>query len=179
MDFTTAIKTGFQKYATFKGVASRSEYWYWALFTFLLGLVASVLDSVGSSNTVASIVSIVTMLPSLAVQVRRLRDAGYRWQWLLSVIPGFLLFIVGAVMAIMPMVNGGYLDDPAVQADPSLVGKSPIIDELMADPTFVAGIIVVLVSLVLLFIATLIVDIIFMVQPSKSAEQGNKRLIGK
>ena len=179
MDFTTAISTGFKKYATFKGTASRSEYWYWALFTFLLGLVAAVLDSLNDSSTVASLISIATLLPSLAVQVRRLRDAGYRWQWMLSPIPGLLAFIAGVVMAVVAVANGGYLDNPLVQNDPNLIGKSPIIDQLMADSLFVGGLITVLFSLLLLFVATVIVSIIFMVQPSKTAEQGNKRLIGK
>jgi hypothetical protein len=32
--FVDAVKRGFKKYATFKGRASRSEYWWWTLFTF-------------------------------------------------------------------------------------------------------------------------------------------------
>jgi hypothetical protein len=42
--FIDAIKRGFKKYASFAGRASRSEYWWWTLFTFLtytvLGLLA-------------------------------------------------------------------------------------------------------------------------------------------
>jgi len=34
--FIDAIKRGFRKYATFSGRASRSEYWWWALFTFIV-----------------------------------------------------------------------------------------------------------------------------------------------
>jgi uncharacterized membrane protein YhaH (DUF805 family) len=32
MDFWTAVKTCYGKYATFGGRASRSEYWYFILF---------------------------------------------------------------------------------------------------------------------------------------------------
>ena len=41
MDFPTSIKTCFSKYVDFKGVASRSEYWYFALFTALAPILIS------------------------------------------------------------------------------------------------------------------------------------------
>ena len=37
--FVDAVKRGFKKYATFTGRASRSEYWWWTLFTFVIYLV--------------------------------------------------------------------------------------------------------------------------------------------
>ena len=44
ISFGGAVARGFKKYATFAGRASRSEYWWWALFTFItyfvLGLAA-------------------------------------------------------------------------------------------------------------------------------------------
>ena len=44
MDIATSIKTCFQKYAVFSGRASRSEFWWFALFTFIGGIVTSVAD---------------------------------------------------------------------------------------------------------------------------------------
>ena len=35
MNFFTAIKTVFSKYADFNGVASRPEYWWWWFFTVI------------------------------------------------------------------------------------------------------------------------------------------------
>ena len=40
MNFTDAIKSCFQQYATFSGRASRSEYWWFALFSVLVTLAA-------------------------------------------------------------------------------------------------------------------------------------------
>ena len=37
--FVDAVKRGFKKYATFTGRASRSEYWWWTLFTSATYLV--------------------------------------------------------------------------------------------------------------------------------------------
>lgn len=44
MGFPDAIKVGFQKYVVFEGRAIRSEYWYWTLFAFIVGIVTTVLD---------------------------------------------------------------------------------------------------------------------------------------
>jgi hypothetical protein len=41
--FVDAVKRGFKKYATFTRRAGRSEYWWWALFTFTGYLVLGLL----------------------------------------------------------------------------------------------------------------------------------------
>ena len=69
MNFQTAIRSGFQHYTNFKGRASRAEYWWWALFTVILSiLLSSVSDSLGNLG------SLVTLLPSIAVAIRRVHD---------------------------------------------------------------------------------------------------------
>lgn len=42
MGFVDAIKVCFNKYATFTGRASRAEYWWWVLFTFVVGALQHV-----------------------------------------------------------------------------------------------------------------------------------------
>ena len=91
--FSDAVKTVFHKYAEFGGRATRAEYWWWQLFyaiTFLpLYVVGVILLVVGASaNDVAGAVlggffvlvcllwALAVLLPSLAVLVRRIRDAG-------------------------------------------------------------------------------------------------------
>jgi uncharacterized membrane protein YhaH (DUF805 family) len=69
MNFQTAIRSGFQNYANFKGRASRAEYWWWALFTVIL---SSLLSSINSS--LGDLGSLVTLLPSIAVAIRRVHD---------------------------------------------------------------------------------------------------------
>ena len=69
MNFQTAIRSGFQNYTNFKGRASRAEYWWWALFTVILSiLLSSISDSTGNLG------SLVTLLPSIAVAIRRVHD---------------------------------------------------------------------------------------------------------
>ena len=69
MNFQTAIRSGFQNYTNFKGRSSRAEYWWWALFTVILSiLLSSISDSIGNLG------SLVTLLPSIAVAIRRVHD---------------------------------------------------------------------------------------------------------
>jgi hypothetical protein len=42
MTFLEAISSGFRNYVGFSGRASRSEFWYWILFTVLVSIVTSI-----------------------------------------------------------------------------------------------------------------------------------------
>lgn len=112
MSFSEAIRTCFRKYVDFNGRARRSEFWYWVLFTVLVGMVAGIIDSaldlqprldtgevdVTASGPFANISSLVLFLPGLAVSIRRLHDRGRSGWWvLLHLIPviGTLILLFG------------------------------------------------------------------------------------
>lgn len=113
MSFVEAIKTCFRKYVDFKGRARRSEYWWFFLFTFLLSIVASILDgfitggstaavdpTTGIQQTqttgpIGTITSLAVLLPGLAVGFRRLHDTGRSGWWMLG---GYILGIVFALI---------------------------------------------------------------------------------
>ncbi|HEX7834769.1 MAG TPA: DUF805 domain-containing protein [Pseudolysinimonas sp.] len=105
MSFGDAITTVFRKYAEFTGRASRSEFWWFVLFSTLVNAALGTLNfatpdgvvvvSVGSS--LAGLWSVAVLLPTLAVSVRRLRDAGQQWTelfWILLPIAGLIVLIV-------------------------------------------------------------------------------------
>jgi uncharacterized membrane protein YhaH (DUF805 family) len=95
MTFGESIRTCFSKYAAFDGRASRSEYWWWFLFTFLSSLALGVV-----SQMVSGVFSLAVLLPGLAVGVRRLHDTDRSgWFLLLWCIPviGWIVMIVWAV----------------------------------------------------------------------------------
>jgi uncharacterized membrane protein YhaH (DUF805 family) len=104
MSFTTAIKSVLSQYVGFSGRARRSEYWWWALFTALLGVVAAVLDTALGTNmdgsttgVIGLIVELAILLPSLAVLVRRLHDTDRSGWWILIA----LIPIVGAIVLLV------------------------------------------------------------------------------
>jgi uncharacterized membrane protein YhaH (DUF805 family) len=116
VNFGQAIKSGFSNYVNFRGVASRSEYWYWVLFTTIVSTVLGMVDSAvgglqhlgaetafGQSQftLLGNVWSFATLLPSLGLFVRRLRDAGYSLKllWLYAIPFGFG---VAALIAALP-----------------------------------------------------------------------------
>jgi len=101
--FGTAITTAFRKYAEFEGRATRPEFWWFILFATLVSSALGALNlvtpdgviAIGSS--LASVWAIATLVPTLAVTVRRLRDTGRRWTelfWLLLPIAGLIVLVV-------------------------------------------------------------------------------------
>jgi uncharacterized membrane protein YhaH (DUF805 family) len=91
-----------QRYADFKGRATRSEYWYFLLFSIIIGLILSFLDSMlinpilgihpldknGNAGILGSLFSLGTLIPSFALALRRLHDIGKKGWWiLLALIP--------------------------------------------------------------------------------------------
>jgi len=103
MQFQEAVKTCFNKYAEFKGRASRSEFWWFVLFYAIANLVANAI-----SDKVGSILAIGLLLPYLAVCVRRLHDIGKKWYWIfIGIVPilGQLILIYFYVQKSMPTSN--------------------------------------------------------------------------
>ena len=91
MNFAEAIRTCFTKYVDFNGRAKRPEFWWWALFVFLASLVAQWIGYLPSL-----VVSLGTLLPSIAVGARRLHDIDKSGWWqLVGLIPfiGWIIMI--------------------------------------------------------------------------------------
>jgi len=124
-----------KRYADFSGRSRRKEYWMYTLFVVLAGIVLSIVDSIlglggraavtadtsssgaiygafASRGLLANLFSLATLIPSLAVGVRRLHDTNRSGWWLLAaVLPyifGAILFAVGAASAnsILMIVGG-------------------------------------------------------------------------
>ena len=173
MDFVGAIKAGFQNYVNFRGTATRPEFWYWFLFTFLVGVVTSVIPGVAAISTVFSLA---TFLPTLAVTVRRLRDAGFSWVWLLLPLPFVVPFVVGIAQLAIALVDLGI--DPMVLVDPEVLDPAAL--QILAEDEATAGaFLLTIFGFLALLLVSLLVNAIFEIFPSKSFEQGNKRVAPK
>lgn len=85
MGIVRAVKTCLQKYGTFTGRARRSEYWFWALaLTIVEILLLVVMDPLGDFGFWLLVgVLFASLLPSVAVAVRRLHDTDRSGFWLL------------------------------------------------------------------------------------------------
>jgi uncharacterized membrane protein YhaH (DUF805 family) len=127
--FVDAVKRGFRKYATFKGRASRSEYWWWTLFTFVVYLVLGLLTfavGMGTSRDggrtpgalaipliiLFTVFFLGILLPTLAVTVRRLHDAGYSGLLALLLLLPYLGSLIILIFALLPSSPAGAKYDP-------------------------------------------------------------------
>lgn len=87
------------QYADFSGRARRKEYWMFTLFHAIAAAVLSVIDIVlfDDPSILYGLYILATLIPSLAVSVRRLHDIGKSgWWYLIILIPifgGLMLFI--------------------------------------------------------------------------------------
>lgn len=115
MGFMDAVKTCFSQYATFTGRARRSEYWYFFLFSTVVNIVLSVIESVLEIPGILSgLYILAALLPGLAVTARRLHDTGRSgWWMLINLIP-----LVGFIILLIWLVKIGDDGDNAYGANP-------------------------------------------------------------
>ena len=104
MNFTQSVNKCLNHYFDFSGRALRSEFWWFILFQWVGGIVASIFDSAYLGYAFTSedlgILTIIwqlgTAIPTLAVGARRLHDinkSGW-WQLLVFTIIGIILLVV-------------------------------------------------------------------------------------
>lgn len=88
----------FRNYATFSGRASRSAFWYFQLFNFIMGILITVVTAVIPIFAFVSLIySLAVIVPSFALGARRLHDTGRSGWWqLLILIPliGIIVLII-------------------------------------------------------------------------------------
>ena len=100
MNFRVSVIKCFMLYTVFSGRAKRAEFWWFFLFSAIVGLIGSLTDSTLGTKRVfedgnsiglfQSLIQIVIFLPGLAVGSRRLHDTNKTGWWqLLWIIPIF------------------------------------------------------------------------------------------
>ena len=122
MGFMDALTTVLRnKYGTFSGRASRSEYWWSYLGMAVIAMVLQIVGIVGAFalgslneglgllfGLVVFVGVFALVIPSLSVSVRRLHDTGKSgWMLLILLIPciGFILWLVWMIEDGQPHVN--------------------------------------------------------------------------
>ncbi len=87
LGFKESVVRCLRKYATFRGRATRAEYWWFSLFNSLvcMAIYAAVQQLMGTetADDAMGIVQLALLLPALAVAVRRLHDINFNGWWML------------------------------------------------------------------------------------------------
>jgi uncharacterized membrane protein YhaH (DUF805 family) len=126
MGFGTAVSAFWSNYRNFKGRARRSEYWFIQLFLVATNLAAAAIDFAlmdgdverfianGGGGIVGLIWILATIVPALAVLIRRLHDTGRSGWWaLIGLIP-----VVGAIVLLVFTVEDSTQGDNSFGASP-------------------------------------------------------------
>jgi len=129
MTFFEAVAKCYRKYFTFKGRASRSEYWWCFVAAFLFAwplLLAETKE--GTWFTILSFIyfmlTLSVVMPLLSAWTRRMHDVGKSgWSWLFILIPvvGVILVLRWTTKEGSPETNkyGEPDNHPYVQAKPT------------------------------------------------------------
>ena len=106
VDFPEAVKLGFQRYIDFSGRSSRAEYWWFTLFIVLVDVIVTAVDTVvlGTDlrdiGLLSTVWQLATLIPSLAIGVRRLHDIDKSGWWILLwfvLVIGWIVLLVWAI----------------------------------------------------------------------------------
>jgi uncharacterized membrane protein YhaH (DUF805 family) len=98
--FGAAIALCFHKYAVFRGRDRRSEYWWWFLFQVLVSVAATILDLKFFATVFgmfSALTTLILLLPTLTVTMRRLHDIDRPGWWILIVvipIGGMIMLVI-------------------------------------------------------------------------------------
>ena len=111
MNPAQSISSVFGQYLGFSGRACRSEYWWFLLFQFIVEIILLIAFPI-----LYVIFFLGTILPYLAVAVRRLHDTGRSGWWMLI---GLVPFI-GGVFLLVFFVSEGEWGDNKYGPDPQL-----------------------------------------------------------
>lgn len=107
-DPLVAFITCMKRYAQFSGRASRSEYWFFVLACFIIGMICIVLDVFFFLGfpLIELIFWIAVMVPSLAVSWRRMHDSGLSGAHTLWGLIPYLGVIPVIILACRASANG-------------------------------------------------------------------------
>lgn len=115
-----------KRYAQFSGRSQRKEYWMWVLFVVLASIVVGILDSIlgldgetalepGATpnglmygmglmgGVLSTLFALATVIPGIAVSVRRLHDVDRSGWWLML---SFVPYVLGLVLLASGVATG-------------------------------------------------------------------------
>lgn len=90
-EFTKAIKNSFN----FEDRTSRSEFWIYQLVAIILSVTVGVISVLSGLGMLSTILSILLIIPSISITIRRLHDIDKSgWWFLIVLVPLIGLFFM-------------------------------------------------------------------------------------
>ena len=95
-----------RNFANFSGRTNVGGYWWAYLANLIVGLVLSMIGV----EFLITVYYLASLIPTLSIAVRRLRDAGKGWGWLFITLVPMVGWIIFIVMLCKPSVNNNVVD---------------------------------------------------------------------
>lgn len=109
--FQEAFIRYWKKYIVFSGRASRSEFWWWMLAAWGISFVLGILNSASNDHLsfLSTLWGLATLIPNIALTVRRLHDINKPTWWVAvfygGAVLGFILIAAGGGAALFGGIN--------------------------------------------------------------------------
>jgi len=156
MNFTSSVKVClFGKYRDFSGRASRSEFWWFTLFYYMVLIFGYIVFSfilimfhmmglLDGGSVVSVLVSFLGMacwisllIPAFAVTVRRLHDRNLSGWWILGYYGAMIVFalipVLGPILLFAEWIGAVVLLSQPGKADTNRFGANPLITDATHD----------------------------------------------
>ena len=96
-DYIDAYKEMWTRFLDFSGRTDRGTFWKAILVNIVVSLLASLIFPKLHLGLIPTMYSVAVCIPSIAMEVRRLKDIGKPWYWMLLVI----LPVIGPIWLIV------------------------------------------------------------------------------
>lgn len=105
----------YKNYANFQGRDTRRQYWMFCLFFVVAYIVLLIIGSVTGTGRIFGLLFVLaSLIPSIAIAVRRLHDIDKSgWWYLINLIP-----LIGGIVLIVFLASKGTVGDNKFGSDP-------------------------------------------------------------
>lgn len=135
----TAYFNAMRRYFDFSGRSTRSQFWLFTLVYTVLLIAGIMLDAIlmidptGQALVITGVISLVHLIPSLSVLVRRLHDIDRSGWWILIGFVPLVGLIMLIIFACTPSQAGGPAPNAYGRRDPNMAMPSPQAANLSAS----------------------------------------------
>ena len=98
MTFKQSVVHVFENFSNINGRASRSEYWWWYLFTCLVRFGLVTLRILIDNQTAVALfilpITILMLIPDICVSIRRNHDSGHSGWWIICPVVNIVMLFL-------------------------------------------------------------------------------------
>ena len=92
-DFLQSPINTLGRYFDYQGIASRSEFWLFVLFSWISSFAVGLIDALVPGEVLGSIWNLILFIPTVTCAIRRMHDVDHRGWYLLVPLYNFIMLV--------------------------------------------------------------------------------------